>query len=301
MKSNMYRFVILVSIALLLSGVSALAVEMKNSDNSIPTNVVDSTGGSSESTDFRIYQVVGQATPVGESTDETSTYMLQAGHIYTLNTGLTVAPSALTIESIYISGTRFLSGDIIPASGHIRAHLLDQNGVVLAQARIYSSVTYVDLSLTSGTSTDGYWVGDYSVGEGAHTITIWTQDGLGNQTEPAVGAARVMGGTVQVVGTPLNYPNPFSPLSDDPTRRTTRIQYSLSSNANIILAIYDITGKEVKRIVSGAGQDGGKAGVNSVYWNGKTIFGDTASNGMFVYKIIAGGKVIATGKLVVLD
>jgi flagellar hook assembly protein FlgD len=50
-----------------------------------------------------------------------------------------------------------------------------------------------------------------------------------------------------------------------------------------------------------AGGEGGKAGYNQFTWNGITDFGKTVGNGIYVYKIISKGKVIGTGKLVVLE
>ena len=109
--------------------------------------------------------------------------------------------------------------------------------------------------------------------------------------------ARIMGGTVQVVGNVYNYPNPFSPMSGG----TTNIQYTLSTDAAITILIYDITGHEVKRMKYGSGSPGGRGGTNQVVWNGQSIGGEIAGNGMYVYKIISGDKVIGSGKLVILD
>ena len=67
------------------------------------------------------------------------------------------------------------------------------------------------------------------------------------------------------------------------------------------MIVYDITGHEVMRKNFTPGVQGGRAGINNVEWNGKTLFGATAGNGMYVYKIISGSKVIGSGKLVVMD
>ena len=75
----------------------------------------------------------------------------------------------------------------------------------------------------------------------------------------------------------------------------------LSIDAPVTLIIYDITGHEVKRVTSPSGVNGGRAGTNSVQWDGRTIFHEVAGNGMYVYKIISGRKVIGTGKVVVFD
>jgi flagellar hook assembly protein FlgD len=50
-----------------------------------------------------------------------------------------------------------------------------------------------------------------------------------------------------------------------------------------------------------SGQNGGKAGVNAVSWNGRTLFGEVGGNGMYVYKIVSGNKVLGSSKIVILD
>jgi len=115
------------------------------------------------------------------------------------------------------------------------------------------------------------------------------------------GLVGVMSGGVQMIGAAYNYPNPFRPLSSDPNQNTTRISYNLSVDATVTLIIYDITGHEVYRKTSRSGTDGGQAGLNSVPFNGTSMFGEALGNGMYLYKLISGGTVIGSGKLVVLD
>ncbi len=134
----------------------------------------------------------------------------------------------------------------------------------------------------------------------AHTVRITCAGTLGAQASWD-GNVVVMRGEVQVVGRVYNYPNPFQPLSGDPSRNATRIAYNLNVDAPIMIIIYDITGHEVHRASFRKGEDGGRAGLNSVEWNGKSIFGDVAGNGMYIYKIISSNKVIGSGKLVVFD
>jgi len=51
----------------------------------------------------------------------------------------------------------------------------------------------------------------------------------------------------------------------------------------------------------GGGSAGGRGGTNQASWNGKTLGGEVAGNGIYLYKIISGSTVIGSGKLVVFD
>jgi hypothetical protein len=136
---------------------------------------------------------------------------------------------------------------------------------------------------------------------GTHTLKIRVRDGAKTHISTWTGYVGVMSGGVQMIGSAYNYPNPFRPLSTDPNQNTTRISYNLSVDAGVTLIIYDITGHEVYRKTYHSGTSGGQAGLNSVPFNGTSMFGEALGNGMYLYKIISGGSVIGSGKLVVLD
>jgi hypothetical protein len=76
-----------------------------------------------------------------------------------------------------------------------------------------------------------------------------------------------------------NYPNPFNP--------TTTINYSLKEDVDVKIIIYNILGQEVKTLINVRQT----AGYKSVVWNGTNQNGDPISNGMYIYKIIAGDFV----------
>jgi hypothetical protein len=166
------------------------------------------------------------------------------------------------------------------------------------EVAIYSTPQNFVMALTSGTTFDGVWSVPevISLRPGRHTFLFQIRDGSNTITN-VLKTASVIGGSVQVVGTPLNYPNPFAPSSGG----TTRIQYSLSADAPVTLIIYDITGHEVKRFKFASGTEGGRADLNSVIWNGRNLFNRIAANGMYMYKVISRDNVIGDGKLVIFD
>jgi hypothetical protein len=67
-----------------------------------------------------------------------------------------------------------------------------------------------------------------------------------------------------------NYPNPFNPVS--------KIDYRLPYDSKVTLKVYDITGKEVAKLVN----DYQSAGIYSV-----TLDGTKLATGMYIYKIVA--------------
>jgi len=79
-----------------------------------------------------------------------------------------------------------------------------------------------------------------------------------------------------------NYPNPFNP--------TTNINFELPKDGNVSITLYDVSGKEVSKLVN----EVKTAGFYTVQLNASNL-----SSGMYFYKITA-GSFIATKKMVVL-
>ncbi len=84
-----------------------------------------------------------------------------------------------------------------------------------------------------------------------------------------------------------NYPNPFNPI--------TTLRYDLPVDNHVTIIIYDLSGREVNRIVN-ASQP---AGHHSVMWNSTNSFGKPVSAGVYLYQIRA-GDFVQTRKMVLL-
>ncbi|MFA5832821.1 MAG: T9SS type A sorting domain-containing protein [Bacteroidota bacterium] len=84
-----------------------------------------------------------------------------------------------------------------------------------------------------------------------------------------------------------NYPNPFNP--------TTKIQFGVPMTGNVELRIYDVLGREVRRLVN----EQYDAGMYSVQWDGKNSLGKQVSTGMYIYQIRA-GQFVQTKKMLLL-
>ena len=73
-----------------------------------------------------------------------------------------------------------------------------------------------------------------------------------------------------------NYPNPFNP--------DTKIQYSVPTQSNVEIGIYNILGQKVSSLVNSVQT----AGNYSVTWNGKDSFGKSVASGVYFYQLRAG-------------
>jgi hypothetical protein len=70
-----------------------------------------------------------------------------------------------------------------------------------------------------------------------------------------------------------NYPNPFNP--------TTTIHFSIDKNQHTRLVIYDILGREIKRLVDNVRQ----SGRYTVQWDGTNNQGQPVASGVYFYRL----------------
>ncbi|HKW14425.1 MAG TPA: FlgD immunoglobulin-like domain containing protein [Candidatus Krumholzibacteria bacterium] len=84
-----------------------------------------------------------------------------------------------------------------------------------------------------------------------------------------------------------NSPNPFNPQ--------TAIRFTLAARQNVTLSVYDVSGRLVRTLVSGAQE----MGTHSVTWDGRDSAGSTVSSGVYFYRLDA-GKFSDTRKMVML-
>ena len=84
-----------------------------------------------------------------------------------------------------------------------------------------------------------------------------------------------------------NYPNPFNP--------TTTISYSIPTDGNVELIVYNIRGQKVKTLISGTQP----TGVYNITWNGKDENSRSVSSSVYFYKLRSSGKT-AVKKMLLL-
>ena len=85
-----------------------------------------------------------------------------------------------------------------------------------------------------------------------------------------------------------NYPNPFNP--------STKIDVSIDIEAQGRLAIYDLSGRQVKVLKEGRFH----SGISRFLWNGSDYSGKSVSSGVYVCRLFVGGEYIQSQKMTLL-
>ncbi len=154
------------------------------------------------------------------------------------------------------------------------------------------SFTYlVGLSANSNSYVDTDIIGNHT-----YYYTIWASDFSGNSSPLSETASATANEDLAVEDTNLypssyslyaNYPNPFN--------ANTTIEYFLSEQALLIIAIYNIEGRLIKHWNFGYKE----AGIHKINWNGKDESGTTVSAGIYFYEMQA-GEFAQTRKMLLL-
>lgn len=84
-----------------------------------------------------------------------------------------------------------------------------------------------------------------------------------------------------------NFPNPFNPQ--------TRISYSLDTPSEVSISIFNVLGQKVRTIDQGYRA----AGFYTAVWDGQDDFGRNGSAGVYLYRLNAGGRFLASKMLMV--
>lgn len=91
----------------------------------------------------------------------------------------------------------------------------------------------------------------------------------------STGSANELSNIPQQYNLYQNYPNPFNP--------STTIKFSLPEPDKVQIAIYDVQGTLVKKLID---HEEYSSGTYSINWNGKNEFGHQAASGVYIARII---------------
>ena len=149
------------------------------------------------------------------------------------------------------------SGEVI--AGNIDHLVLDFDATGLAEG------IYQQILLIANNAEDDLLV----------PVTLTVSGGVGIEEVPLVTALS------------QNHPNPFNPQ--------TSIDFALKQAGPVDLAVYDLTGQRVARLVRGEQA----AGRHTVFWDGRTSSGRSLASGTYVYRLVTDQGVL-TRKLTLL-
>lgn len=192
--------------------------------------------------------------------------------------------------SVEVDGQRLIPGDPLSSSPIIQITINSTPALQSHQLTVDSAIT----AKTPVQVGNNYYV-TYEVtglADGIHGISIEATNISGEVRTYEMYPLYVQSaGALTIQGTPLNYPNPFDPGSE-----TTTIGYTLSKSGNISLRLFDLSGNLIYQKNYTSSQAGGRAGYNEVTWDGKSDAGNYVGTGIYIYLIIADGKVAQNGK-----
>jgi len=217
------------------------------------------------------------------------------------------------IFNIRFDGIILVEGDVIRPAPLITADLTDEATYPESPSTIEKSSIILDFSdeyKIYGDNIDSFVYspseGVYKLyhqlttplGAGEYIFSITAEDALGNVGSSTPKTVKVIPGAVHMIGPTVAYPTPFSPVSEG---GEATITYTLSTDAPVKIFMYDIGGKVAWTRRFAPKANGGRTGYNEVKWNGITDFGGYAGNGIYVYKVVSGDRVIGKGKIVIYD
>ncbi|MDL1878791.1 hypothetical protein FBQ85_27045 [Cytophagia bacterium CHB2] len=78
-----------------------------------------------------------------------------------------------------------------------------------------------------------------------------------------------------------NYPNPFNPA--------TAITFDLKTSGSVTLIIYDMMGREIRRLVD---DEGFIPGPHKIIWDGRANSGEIAAAGIYHYRLLHNNEIV---------
>ncbi|MFA5105118.1 MAG: hypothetical protein WC527_08090 [Candidatus Margulisiibacteriota bacterium] len=147
--------------------------------------------------------------------------------------------------------------------------------------------TVTPSSIEASEFVSGVWSGNLTLHKpGGRTLyfSYGAAAGTGNILVTSQTTTRIMFG-----------PNPFNPNNGSGV-----IWYYLDADNETSVYLLDLSGTVVWKATYPSGAVGGKAGANSITYDGKTLWGDVLGNGVYIYKVVQGNRSVGGGKIAVI-
>jgi len=211
------------------------------------------------------------------------------------------APEAVIgnlISGETLSGTIIITGEAVHSYYFNRYILQYGEG---ASPTTFETITEVYASVEAGVL--GSWK---TVGlNGEYTVKLIAIDQMGKTAEQTItinlqnSATPTKEVEAQSGNLPITYalPNPF----DRSIYSGITFNYNLDANFLTKIYIFDLNGNLIWQTAYVAGANGGKSGANNPAWDGTNVYGYRVGNGVYLYQIVADNRVLARGKIIVLN
>ncbi len=252
-----------------------VCAQTSHGQNAIPHDVVGSGGGQAVAGAVYLHDTIGQPV-IGVTTYNTNDHKIGYWYVvHQLDIGPTSAVAITSFSASYARGGVDLAWTIGHADGlrgfnvyrsHTRDGPLDRINETLLPAG--NGTSFRDNRVRPGT---------------VYRYQLGAVDADGEFLSPVVSLETPRGVTALY----QNFPNPFNP--------TTTISYYLPRPEWVVLTIYDVAGRSVRRLVD----ENVTFGRTDVTWDGRNDNGTMVGSGVYFYRLEAGKKVI-TRKLTVL-
>ena len=228
--------------------------------------------------DFRFATITGDSFPAGPH----KITLTVEGQ---LATGDVNRDGQVTIEDLILIaqqlGKRVSAGSAVDVNGDGVVNMLDL--LLVAQERVGSSAAPVALNPDSVGATIEAWIAQARL-EDDGSLTF--KEGIKNLQNLL--ASLIPEETALLA----NYPNPFNP--------ETWIPYQLAESAEVMLTIYDMNGRLIRRLAVGHRAAGMyRSRSRAVYWDGRNQVGESVASGLYFYTLTA-AEFTATRRMLIL-
>ncbi|MBN2830559.1 MAG: T9SS type A sorting domain-containing protein [Candidatus Cloacimonetes bacterium] len=186
------------------------------------------------------------------------------------------------LVGMYVSNEALLESSFWNIESSGQATSAGGTGLTPLQFRTYEIFADAGWDLVDETAngTEDWWYFDPYYGS-PYPFLFWEPWPIANdeQTIPE------QPGIATLIG---NYPNPFNP--------ETTIKFSISSNSNVDLSIYNIKGQRVRTLAN----QQYTVGEHSIVWNGDDDSGKSVGSGVYFYKLGVDGRTNLTKKCILI-
>jgi dTDP-4-amino-4,6-dideoxygalactose transaminase len=212
--------------------------------------------------------------------------------------------------NLFLNSINFRNGDIVDENPTILALISDEHGINLTgQAIGHDLVAWIDYDYKDpyilnpyfryflDSYKEGYLIFPlHDLSAGYHSLTLKAWDVFNNSSEATV-TFQVIPKHNLTINTVIPYPNPMT------TSTTFFIQHNQACCDNkIIIEIYDLLGKKIAKLYDESYNE--SYANTEIYWDGKSIHGNTVTPGTYVYKAWLendnGTSALSSGKILIL-